>query len=355
VAIAAACVVWCLCARPPLERWLAVVVPAGAWAIWYLLVGSDAPKIQDAEHSTFLGLANVWWDGVRSAFEALALGNDLLGAVLGVGFVVLLVLRLRDGGLRGAATQLAWTVGLAVWWIGLAQSRSVLADSETFRYQFFGSVLVLLALVPDRPYDWARRIARAPALAGLGGALAVLVVAGSVASATADTIEEIAARQERYGQVTKQQLLVANLGPDVVPDDTEFTMVIGSLTAEQYRAAASRYGAAIPTTRETADEDLARLWMPISDVHPAERPEGCVPLSGPVDLGPQTVLYLHSGAEPVDVRLRRFGDELIPVTTLPPEHQATLWLSTLESEVPWVLQADGACIAPVTALDEEDD
>ena len=183
----------------------------------------------------------------------------------------------------------------------------------------------------------------------------MLVVAGLVASATADTIEEIAEREEQYGLVTKQQLLVANLGPEVVPDDDRFTLVIGLLTAEQYREAASRFGAAMPTTRETADEDLARLWLPISDVHPGERPEGCEPLSGPVDVGPQTVRYLHSGPEPVDVRLRRFGDELIHVTTLPPEHTATLWLSTLGSEVPWVLQADGACAAPVGPLVEEDD
>ena len=158
--------------------------------------------------------------------------------MLCVGFVVLLGLRLRAGGFRGAATQLAWTVGLAVWWIGLSQSRSVLADSETFRYQFFGTVLVLLAVVPDRPYAWARRMARAPALArwgGLGAAVGALVVAGLVAAATSDTIESIAARQEHYGQVTKQQVLVANLGPDVVPDDAEFTLVIGLLTAEQYR------------------------------------------------------------------------------------------------------------------------
>ena len=99
---------------------------------------------------------------------------------------------------------------------------------------------------------------------------------------------------------------------------------------------------------------MARLWSPITDVRPGGRPDDCAPLAEPVDLGPETILYVQSGPDPVDVRLRRFGDELIHVTTLPAQHTATLWLSSLLSEVPWVLEADGACLTPVTSLDEGD-
>ena len=48
-------------------------------------------------------------------------------------------------------TQVAWTVGLVVWWVGLVWSRPGATDSfDTGRYEYVGAVLILLSALPAR-------------------------------------------------------------------------------------------------------------------------------------------------------------------------------------------------------------
>ena len=55
-------------------------------------------------------------------------------------------------------------------------------------------------------------------------------------------------------------------------------------------------------------------------------------------------ITVHAGGAPVDLTLRRFGDEDVPLTTLAPSSDAVLWLEGLEADEPWLLRADGGCL-----------
>ena len=118
VAVAAACAAHAAMSRARLSRWVGVAVPSLLWVWWWRTLGRR-PGAPDSP-SVLAGLGDVA-DGAFGSFAALTWSWWVGGAVLLAGWVTLLVHRVTTDR-ASALTQVAWTVGLVVWWAGLVWS-----------------------------------------------------------------------------------------------------------------------------------------------------------------------------------------------------------------------------------------
>jgi hypothetical protein len=335
VAGAAGCLAYVVLRRAPRRRVVVVAVPCALWAVWWLLAPDDgSPTVRAPVRTQAAFVA----DGVRGSFEGLALGAPALGMLLAAGFVALLAWRLARDRPAGLA-QLAWTAALAVWWVGLAQSRAHAISPDTFRYQFVGSVFVLLALLPEVTPSWARgpRPAAAPAVAGL--AFAVLAAATSAGDLPGST-RQLRLESDRV----RRQLIVANLGPEAMPDDVE--LVLGAfkrLPAGRYREMVDAMG--VPPGTRPADVDAALVALGSVRATPTDPPStDCVPIDGAQALPGPGAHQLRAGDDAVEVQVRRFGDPWVDVGEVAAGEVAAIEVAALGSEVPWQLRAPGACL-----------
>ena len=155
-AVAAACLVHNLCTRAPLRRWLAVLVPAFAWLVWWLIEVGRASDLGGYTMTTSQMLHFVR-DLAYSPFEATALGVGGVAMVLVAAFVAYGIWTLSKG-LNAGANFVAWSTGFLVWAVGIAINRGPLFASVTaFRYRYVALGLLLLAVVPRRPIVWPAR------------------------------------------------------------------------------------------------------------------------------------------------------------------------------------------------------
>ena len=175
VAAVAACLVHSACSRASLRRWIAVLVPSGLYGLWWLAEVGEPTHLGRYSMSTGQTIRLVW-DLAYSAFEGAALGSVVITWLLIAVFGVYTVWTLRKG-LGASANMIAWSVGVVVWGIGLANNRGIFADAGTFRYRYTTLGLVLLAIVPRSPI-------RVPTLMNTRryayGAALLLVVLGTV-------------------------------------------------------------------------------------------------------------------------------------------------------------------------------
>jgi hypothetical protein len=345
VAGAAGCLVYVVLRRAPRRRLVAVAVPCGLWTVWWLLAPDDGSATVRAPIRTQVAFVA---DGVRGSFEGLVFGAPALGVLLAAGFVALLAWRFARDRPAGLA-QLAWTAALAAWWVGLAQSRAQLGAPDTFRYQFVGSVFVLLAMLPEVTPSWARgpRPATVPAVASLAFvALAAATSAGDLPGST---------RHLRFdSDRVRQQLIVANLGPEAMPDDVELQLgTFRRLPAGRYRELTAAMG--VPPGTQPADVDAALVALGRVRTAPVAAPStNCVPIEGSQALPGPGAHQLRAGDEAVEVQIRRFGERWVGAGEVAAGDVAEIEVAALGSDVPWMVRAPGACLyarPPVLTVD----
>lgn len=334
VAGAVGCLVYVALARAPLRRWVSVLVPTGAWGGWWLFVAHQSRGLLSRTFSQSVDFAR---DGVVGSFQGLVGGNRLLGLLLGIVFVVNLGWRVRRGP-RIACHELAWSAALVSWWIGLSYARGVLASSDAFRYRVVGSAFVILAFLPAQRPSRALRHGRAEVLAGL-------VVAGLVVYTNHGGIFHDARALEIGYRRTRQNLIVANLGPEVVPD--RVTIRLGgyaSLSAAEYRNLVVKFGAPPGTRPEHPDVALIALGGFRLTVAQGSRPGRCLPLAGTAQVPPTSTTVVGAPDQEVIVQVRRFGQIWVTIGRVPPGATARVDLPGLQATTPWMLRASGACV-----------
>jgi hypothetical protein len=150
------------------------------------------------------------------------------------------------------------------------------------------------------------------------------------------------------------QMVVLNLGPSVIPDDTlvRFDPFV-VMRARHYRALVDRYGEVAGTHAANPDAALVKLTKirPI----PVNADTGtCVPLNGPTKMprrpdirrgaARSTRVVVRAPTSDVTVHLRRFEESSLSVGRIPAGTAAAFELPNLLAAAPWMLQADGACL-----------
>ncbi len=106
--VAGACLVHNVLVRPPVRRWLAVLVPLAFYAVWYVVVNPSARK-PDAPGAA--QAARLVRDLVLAPFYQVGFHRTPLAVLLMIAFLVWGAWQLR-GGLADGANFISWTVAL---------------------------------------------------------------------------------------------------------------------------------------------------------------------------------------------------------------------------------------------------
>jgi hypothetical protein len=334
VPAAAASAVHSVLTRGDTRRWLAVLLPSGAWAVWWMAYGDSEPvgplfRYDAAE------MVRAMAEGIMASFDGLALGYRAGGIVLAAGYVLHLAWRVRQG-LVNAANAISWSAALVLWWFGVVYTRQGLVEATTFRYQFVGSVFVLLAVLPPTPLGFANRWTSWVAAA------VFLLVASAAPLANYRDIAERADALGNTANRTRATLIATNLGPDVVPDEVRFDSAVGRRTAAEYRRVVSYYGTPEGTRPASPDRETVRLL----DIRPVGVPitESCRTPNEVLEAPPGSVVVVLAGAKPSRIALRRLGDEPVTIGTVASGKAARILLPAVSSPLPWSVIASGACL-----------
>ncbi|MEQ1785555.1 MAG: hypothetical protein ABL966_00770 [Acidimicrobiales bacterium] len=342
IAVAAACVVHTVVTRGPVRRWGAVLAPMVLWGAWWLARGRDygsgvGPSGADA--------ARIGRDVIVASFESLGLHVPILGLALMLAFLAYGASLLRRG-LAHAAGWLAWTTALVVWVVGLAYSRSGLADPHAFRYQCMAIGFIVLAVVPRSPMARPSWLPGAPDRPRrTAPAVVVLVLfAGVLARGLGRESEAISELIVRSSTLNRGRVIVLGIEPEVVPDRTPLPFAMGLLRAGQVRTLLDRYG---DPSFPGGDEDLVRLGVPESSSFGVQERPDCPGLDAPF-FPPlaREGLHLWAPDAAVEVDVRRFGTDWVRLAEIEPGEVVRIRLPGLESAIPWEVRADGACPVP---------
>jgi hypothetical protein len=345
VAAAVACAVHAMMLRLRPSRLIAVAVPSLLWVLWWRTLGNQPrPPVRP---SILSGLADVA-DGVFGSFSALAAGWWVGGVALLAGWAILFVKRMMTDRMS-ARTQLAWTVGLLVWWGGLVWSRPDAADSfNTGRYEYVGAVLILLSIVPAVPVEWLRT-----ANARWRMAAPALVIIGTIVLVNHDELRDAA--RERAAAGARAEMVVYELElTDVLVEPTHrLPSELDWITVRDYREkVVARFGLPIDQDQSTDEAMIERnaLHVPVVGPPPSDDP-GCA--AGPVPLPIAGEVSLHTGDQPAMLRARRFGPSMQDVRLVPAHRSAVASFPgpTILGAVPWVVDAPGACIHEAKAIE----
>ena len=276
------------------------------------------------------------FDGVAGSFRGLVFDSRALAFVLAIAFVMTLCWRLRQG-VRASRNEIAWTVALLAWWVGLAYSRGVFFDRHVVRYELVGSAFVVLAFLPTRTTTWRFLDRRVALAAGVAFAAAVVLLNHG---AIFENQRELA---QSYRQI-RINTVVGNLDSAVVPDKTALYLGgLANLTAREYRHLVAQFGAP-PGSRP---KDIDASIVALGDVHPVATrmapSAGCIDLARSVPVQPGADLTLRAGVRDVAVRLRRFDRASTDVGTIPADSTATIRLPGPAATRPWIVDAPGAC------------
>lgn len=216
VAVAVACLVHSALTRAPFRRWLAVAVPFGLWAVWWVTKAESSqfrPQVQPNAADTLRYARNV----IVSPFDS------PVGVILAVLAVIATVQAFRHR-MADAANLAAWGAAVVVWGVGLAWSRGDQGTVAMYgRYELLALGFVLLALVPRRPLP--------PVPAPWAWGLVALIVVGAVGqwSAMRATLEGKAALMAAFGAIAQCSVV-------------EGEAALPLLTAEQTAEVVQRYG-----------------------------------------------------------------------------------------------------------------
>ena len=344
VSVAVACIVHAALARARWRRWIAILLPMSGWAVWWLTMGRHS--LDTVRDNPFLqlsigGRARLVWRGIIGTFDVLAAGRHGLGIALAVLFAGFVVWRVASRSSAGIGA-LAWSAAVVAWWVGVVESRSWYGFDAP-RYRHVAAVFVVLAVLPPSASHAARRF---------GSRLAVGVAAvGLVAALTwanRPSIVRAAESDTRFVRTLTSELVVANLGPSVVPDGAGVHVAKRTLPAGTYRRLAARFGPIDETPVSEVDRRLVALGAvrigPVEVGHAV-----CTPLTTPFWRPAESELVLSAGRSPVTVRVRRFGPELVTAGVIPADHIADVHLPGLGARVPWEVQALGGCARPAAS------
>ena len=322
-------------ARAPRSRWIAVLVPLAAWTTWWLLA-SDTTRGR-GEHSPAHVIEFVV-DGIAASFRGLVFDNRVLAVLLGIAFVLTLCWRMRQG-VRACRSEIAWTVALVAWWVGVAYSRGVVAGSDVVRYNLIGSTFLVLAFLPTLPTRRTTRRSFDGPVGLVGGVALALLVVVLNHGAIFDNQQGLA-RAFRQVRITT---IIGNLDPAVVPDDVPLQLGgRATVSAREYRRLVAEYGAPPGSRANDVDASIVAL----GDVRPVAAANAasarCLPLTRPVPVT-EPAVTLRAGARDATVRLRRFEAGFTEIGTIAAHSTATVGLPGPVGGPPWIIDAPGAC------------
>jgi hypothetical protein len=338
VATAAALVVGAALTRAGPRRWLAILVPAGLWAAWYVV--QDRPPIPE-EHRIDVGDAlRLVVDGFAATLRGVAGGSALGGALLLVVLVAVAARQVRVHGRPAVVSLVSWNVASVVWWLGLAQSRQGLADPETYRYRLLCSVFIVLSLVPAVPSPVRfGALGRGARWSVAVPAAAVAGVAAVLALANIDAARDAAQTLEAHGGSARRLWLVVSSEPPVVDLGDEEIAGLGNQVQAHLVTLRDLYG---PPGLDAAAVDQAVVDAGAIQVGLARAPDDgrCTPVDV-LELETDDVV-VRAGPEPVELLVRRYGEVPVLVTTLPAGSTRVVRTSPLVGDLPWVLHFEGA-------------
>jgi hypothetical protein len=360
--ILAACIVHTALVRPGLRRWFAILLPAAAYGLWLLIEG---PLATTRNTLTFGAEATAVRDLFLRPFWVISFDFWPLAALLVLAFLAWGAVQLRHG-LNAGANFVAWTSAMIFWPVGLIHSRGAGADASTFRYAYVSLGFALLAVVPRRPITWPRRTSLSK---GAAAAMAALVVFSYGAARAADarpSLRRFSQRNAQLGERARGTMLVLQLGPSAIPDDTPlpfFGYYLPHGTAGEARALMKRFGSPFHPTAANVDSSLVELEAVQATLGPRRKTLACAPLEAPASLPATTLLESALGVPApghplptgpsryklwtkttVTIDVRRFGDRWARVTVVPPGRYVYLTLPQLASDRPWLVRANGACL-----------
>ena len=296
VPVAVACLVYCLCTRAPWRRWLASGLPLVGWILWWVLVA--VPR-SDRSTRNLLSIQTQFYStgvNILRAFISLGFGTVVLTVAVILVFLVRVVQVARRG-LAESANMLAWLAAFFVWWGGVIWMRGDMAALGQFRYTYFASVLLVLAMIPIRPVVWPTfdqvTARRPPRLARSFAGVALVALAGFVfMSMQLKPLRIKAAYMNSAGRQARVQAAMAMLGPEVLPNDADLGIWFYGVDAGNLRAIGKFYGGMpVPDARTEAQA--------IDLVHVRTEPEssggtGCQETSLPFSLPGGTYLLSSS-------------------------------------------------------------
>ena len=337
VAGAAGCAAFVVIARSTWQRRVAVFVPITGWIIWRQTFGTA-----NGQNATVVphDIVRIAAHGMMESFRGLVFDNQILGVLLGLGFMALLVWRLRHGP-RRAVNELSWAFAFLIWWVGLAVSRSArLHGQPTFRYQLVGSGFIILAMLPT--HTWRPRIT-APAprrvvLAGVCGLVAVLAIVnlGSTRKQT-NSLQSAA-------DCIQRGIVSARKTPGGIPDGGSLNCAFVSMTAGQLRDGLARFG--VP--HQTLTTNPSR-WL-IAHGAIATRVTTVAPRA-PCTLGDLDVvtrgpkfLSISTGDTATTVHGALTGDEPSTVINVGPHAVVIVAIRASAVIAPWHFTAHGVCV-----------
>jgi hypothetical protein len=357
VVVAGACLVHNALTRASLRRWLAVLVPLALWACWWFLVAGASSR--SSRHLLSVGQAAGMVRGLCfSPFSQAAFGIRPLAAVLLAAFFLYGAVQLRRG-LAAGANFVAWSSAMVLWAVALVQNRGSVGNAHAFRYTYLSLGFALLAVVPSRPVRWPEQLRLTNRRRWLAtAAVVVLVFGGARALYVRGELRDFAKRQTQLGRDAKGITLVLGLGQGVIPGNRPI-IFYGFFPphgiAWRMRLLLDRYGSPFHATASTADQALVDLGIVQSRLSGARRHPDCRPLSAPVKaplgqpVDPQSTLgppvHLWS-PESFTVDVRRYGEDWVRLADVPSGRNVFLSLPGLQTDRPWEIRADGACVVP---------
>jgi hypothetical protein len=322
------------------DRWRRIWIPAiplVLYGLWYLKYGAGhlnwetgIPLIPDRIYT-----------GLQAGSSAATGLPDSYGATLALALIAAFIYSLTAA--RDRLPRLLMVAAMPIaFWALIALARTGLPPTEP-RYLYPTGIYIVL-LASECFLLFAPRGVAAVAIAVLlgMGALARVPALNSVG----DTLrgEALSARSS----LTAGEILIDRIGPKtlVAPGQPQ-------LFLHEYEKAAARYGSTVTWTpdqlrhqsaaeRGAVDSALIRLIGPFAAPAPSHIRANCKAFPGDKkDRGgplASRTLLVEAGAQPVEVRLRRFGDGVSeqPQVTVPPNSNASVNLPKDRAPQPWI-------------------
>lgn len=342
VAVVAAGLVHSLCRRSPWRRWLAVVAPLAAWITWRALAVAPEPEWVSRARPSLGRLLRMAAEHSVDSFTQLGLGNRGAGWVLLAGFAALAAMRLRRG-LSAAAEHLAWSGALLVWWFGLAWSRWLFLDNS-FRYQNFGAVMILLAVVPREPVVWPAPIRSRLQRVRRAAPAGITVLAAVVISTTLPDLHQFVDTMSTSGRDRHLDAVAINLPAAQIAGDEQLDVTLGNTDASAIRSLFRAWG---PPAHDGDVDWLVRESVSVSLTRPGElsAPKGDCPFRGQTHrTKPAALVAVAAQDRPSTVEVRRFGSHWITAGTVPPGRTGLIGLDDRRSPVPWEIRVRNGCV-----------
>lgn len=354
--------------RRQFSRWFVVAVPAGLYVLWYAAYG-----VSQVTHESVLHAPGFAVDLAAAAFGGLA------GQGLGWGrplALLALLLLLHVTGRRGASARLAGLIATGVaLWVVTALARSTISPPESSRYIYMGAVVIVLTGV--ELLAGMRISARAVSLAA---PFALLFALSGFALMHAGSENLRTTSQTVTAELGALELAGNYVPPDYRPDPALAPPVVAGTYLHTVRAMHSspadsptQLAIAGPAAKDAADHLLATFELPAVVAATAKQtaPGGqTAPLSVSVLGGgsaktagactalqpshtgnsitvsvtlPAAGMLVHEvGAARAIFSVKRFGDQLIPISDAPGQRDVVLIPRPDRSSVPWQAEVSSA-------------